>query len=244
MSSATRLSSSSSPSAPRTPVPRSWSPLITPNSSPDELTLFPPLRRPLLSLLSVGLLLTLATIISARITVGPGVLVSAAAAQTSLPSGLINGDCEAPRVEGWFSSGGARNDYEIVLDRTTFHSGHQSCQYRPRVAQPGVYGTIMQVLSPSRFIGKRGARGGVGEDRGGHRTRRLLGARAGGRFPRRRPRPRRRLTTPRSDERLATLRDRLRRPRALGPARFWSGHRRSWTPVDRRRDIEAVNDSH
>ena len=69
---------------------------------------------------------------------------------------LVNGDFEAgDEPDGWFLSGGARDDYAAAIDRTEHAHGTASARLRPRVAAPTGYATLMQSIPAGELRGKR-----------------------------------------------------------------------------------------
>lgn len=81
-----------------------------------------------------------------------------ALAPADAPATLVNGGFEAgsgDQTEGWFMSGGASAEFDVLIDRTEHAAGAASARLRPRVAHPSGYGTLMQAISADELRGKR-----------------------------------------------------------------------------------------
>jgi len=88
-------------------------------------------------------------------TVGPDVPLTRRGGE-ALARTLRNGDFESSKpLDGWYTSGGARDEFAAQVDATTRHGGNASARLQPLVASPSGYGTLMQGFDATDYLGKR-----------------------------------------------------------------------------------------
>ena len=68
-------------------------------------------------------------------------------------SSTVASNGEPPK--GWFAAGSHPKDYEMSLDRIGAHGGNACAYLKSVVAEPGGFGTLMQMFKADEYRGKR-----------------------------------------------------------------------------------------
>src|SRR4051812_14167788 len=73
-----------------------------------------------------------------------------------LAAAMAGSTARAQAPSGWYGAGSHPGEYDMVVDRTTKHSGAASATIRCKEANPSDgFGTLMQTFKADGFQGKR-----------------------------------------------------------------------------------------